>query len=92
MNSSLHGYYKFNNFYQTHANKTSGVQDGSEPLILNMIRATRDYYHYYTCLVHQTKAQSNHCVVAKSEMCSSRLDLQCADYHKCNEIMVNVPL
>ena len=45
-----------------------------------------------TCLVHQTEAQSNHCMVAKSEMCLSWSDLQCLDYHVCNEIMVNVPL
>jgi len=47
MNSSLHGCYKFNNFHQTHANKTSWVHDGLEPLILSMIRATHDYYHYW---------------------------------------------
>ena len=45
-----------------------------------------------TCLVHQTKAQSNHCTVGKSEMCSAQLDLQCSEYHMFNEIMVNVPL
>ena len=28
-----------------------------------------------TCLVHQTEAQSNHCAVAKSEMCPSWSDL-----------------
>ena len=44
------------------------------------------------CLVHQTKAQSNHCMVAKSEMCLAQSDLQCSDYHVFNDIMVNVPL
>ena len=44
------------------------------------------------CLVHQTEAQSNHCAVGKSEMCSARSDLQCSDYHVFNKIMVNVPL
>ena len=44
------------------------------------------------CLVHQTKAQSYHCVVGKSEMCLAWSDLQCSDYHVFNEIMVNVPL
>ena len=34
-------------FYQTHANNMSWVHDGSEPLILSMIRATHDYYHYW---------------------------------------------
>ena len=43
-----------------------------------------------TCLVHQTEAQSNHCVVAKSEMYPARSDLQCSDYHMCIKIMVNV--
>jgi hypothetical protein len=47
MNSSLQGCCKFNNFYQTHANKMSWVHNGSEPLILSMIRATHDYYHYW---------------------------------------------
>ena len=47
MNSTLRSYYKLNNFYQTHANKTSWVHDGSKPLILSMIRATHDYYHYW---------------------------------------------
>ena len=45
-----------------------------------------------TCLVHQIEAQSNHCVVGKSEMCPARSDLQCSDYHVFNKIMVNVPL
>jgi len=45
-----------------------------------------------TCLVHQTEAQSNHCMVASSEMCLARLDLQCLDYHMCIKIMVNAPL
>ena len=31
----------------THANKTSWVHDGLEPLILSMIRVTHDYYHYW---------------------------------------------
>ena len=44
-----------------------------------------------TCLVHQTEAHNNHCVVGKSEMCLARSDLQCSDYHVFNEIMVNVP-
>ena len=45
-----------------------------------------------TCLVHQTEAQSNHCVVDNSRMCLVLSDLQCSDYHVFNEIMVNVPL
>jgi hypothetical protein len=34
-------------FYQTHANNMSWVYDGSEPLILSMIRVTHDYYHHW---------------------------------------------
>ena len=45
-----------------------------------------------TCLVHQTEAQRNHCAVGNSEMCPTRSDLQCSDYHVFNEIMINVPL
>ena len=45
-----------------------------------------------TCFIHQTEAQSHHCAVAKSEMCPTRLDLQCLIYHVWNEIMVNVSL
>jgi hypothetical protein len=66
-------------FYQTHANKTSWVHHGAEPL---MTTTTTDM-----CLVHQIEAHSNHCVVAKSEMCLARSDLKCADYHVCIDIM-----
>ena len=45
-----------------------------------------------TCLVHQTKAQRNHCAVAKSKMYPAQSDLQCSDYHMCIKIIVNVPL
>jgi len=47
MNSSMHCCCKFSNFYQTHANKTSWVHDGLDPLILSMIKVTHGYHHHW---------------------------------------------
>ena len=92
MNSSLHGYYKFNNFFRHMQIRRVGFTTDQSHSFWAWSEWLMTTTTTNTCLVHQTEAQSNHCAVGKSEMCSAWSDLQCSDYHVFNKIMVNVPL